>query len=120
MSLRTRQANVTIAADAALSGAVCLGDGVLCAIQMPAVWTAADLSFQVSDDGGTTWTELLDSAGVAIAVTTPAATERLEVDASDFKSAVFLKVRSGTSAIPANQAAARVLTLISRKFYPVS
>jgi hypothetical protein len=121
MSLRTKRATVNIAINTALSQAIFLGDGVLCAIQMSAGWDAADLTFQVSDDGGTTWQELRDSSGTAITVASPTAGYRLELDASDFKSAMFLKVRSGTSASPVNQTtAARVLTVISRKFYPVS
>jgi hypothetical protein len=121
MSLLTQTATCTIPNGAtALSGAVCLGDKVLCAIQMPGTWVAAALTFQVSDDRGVTWTELLDSAGVAITVATPAVNQRIELDAADFKSAIFLKVRSGTSGAAVNQTADRVLTLISRKFYPVS
>lgn len=118
MSLLTKTATVTIANGAALSGAVCLGSGVLCAIKMPAAWTAADLTFQVSDDRGVTWDELLDANGTAVTVSGPGAAERLELDAADFKSSVFLKVRSGTAAVAVNQAAARTLTLITRKFYP--
>jgi hypothetical protein len=119
MSLATpKTASATIANGAALSGAVCLGSGVLCAVQMPTAWTAADLTFQISDDGGTTWTELLDSLGNAITIASPSASKRYEVDASDFKSAMYLKVRSGTSALAVNQASARTLTLIARKFYP--
>jgi hypothetical protein len=121
MSLLTKTATVTIAINTALSGAICLGSGVLCAIKMPAGWDAAALTFQVSDDQGVTWDELRDSSGTAITVASPTAGQRLELDASDFKSAVFLKVRSGTSGSAVNQTgAARVLTLVSRKFYPVS
>jgi hypothetical protein len=121
MSLRTKRATVNIAINTALSQGISLGDGVLCAIKMSAGWDAAALTFQVSDDGGTTWDELRDSSGTAITVASPTADQRLELDETAFKSTVFLKVRSGTSASPVNQTtAARVLTLISRKFYPVS
>lgn len=117
MSILSKTASIAIASGAALSGAVCLGSNVLSAIQMPAAWTAADLTFQVSDDRGQTWVELLDTAGNPIKVATPAAGARVELDAADFKDALFLKVRSGTAAIPVNQAADRALTLISRKYY---
>ena len=121
MSLRTKRATATIAINTALSQAICLGDAVLCAIQMSAGWDAAALTFQVSDDQGVTWQELRDASGTAITVASPTAGYRIELDASDFKSAVFLKVRSGTSGSAVNQTgAARVLTIISRKFYPVS
>jgi hypothetical protein len=85
---------------------------------MPAAWTAAALTFQVSDDAGATWKELLDDTGTAITITGPAAGNRLNVATGDFASAIFLKVRSGTSATPVNQAAARTLTLIKRQLYP--
>ncbi len=119
MSLLPKTASVTIANGASLSGSVCLGDAMLCAILMPAAWTAADLTFQVSDDYGTTWGELLDATGSAITVSSPTAAKRLELDSSDFKSAVFIKVRSGTSGSAVAQGAARTLTLISRKFNSV-
>ncbi len=120
MSLLTSTATATIANGASLSGAVFLGDKVLSAIQMPAGWDAAALTFQVSNDGGTTWNELLDATGTAITVASPAAAKRYEVDATQFKSSLFLKVRSGTSSVPVNQTASRSLILVARKFYPVS
>jgi hypothetical protein len=116
MSLLPKTATATIASGASLSGAVCLGSGVLCAIQMPAGWDAADLTFQVSDDRGSTWKEYDDDTGTAVSVISPAAGKRLEL--SGFKSVVFLKVRSGTSSVAVNQTADRTLTLITRKFYP--
>jgi hypothetical protein len=112
----SKTAIATIAANASISNAICLGSGALCAIQMPAAWTAADLTFQVSDDRGTTWKELLDASGTAVSVSAPAAGNRLELDSADFKSAVFLKVRSGTAALAVNQAAERNLTIVSRQF----
>ena len=62
----------TIAAGAALSGPCALGALTLVGISMPAVWTAAPLTFQVSPDGGTTWQELYDGAGNEITVTAAA------------------------------------------------
>src|SRR5664279_2494122 len=105
MSLLTKTATVTIAINTALSGPICLGDGVLCAIKMPAGWDAAALTFQVSDDGGTTWQELLDNSGAAITVASPAAAQRINMFATDFQSAIWLKVRSGTSGSAVNQTA---------------
>lgn len=119
MGLVPNTATATIANGASLSGAICLGAGVLCAIVMPAGWDAADMTFQVSDDQGATWHELLDASGTAITLSAPAAGSRYEMDAADFKSAMFLKLRSGTTGAPVNQTAARSLTVVSRKFYPV-
>lgn len=120
MSLLTKTLTATIASAASLSNAVCLGDGMLCGILMSASWTAASLTFQVSEDG-TTWKDLYDEAGseIALAPTSPAG-KRLAVGPDSFAGVIFLKVRSGTTGSPVAQAAERTLTLIARKFNPVS
>jgi len=112
-------ATVTIANGASLSGAIALGDKVLCAILMPAAWTAAALSFQASDDNGTTFGDMFDDGGVEISIPTAGAVagQRISVDPSMFAGVDVLKVRSGLTAAAVNQGAARVVTLISRKFY---
>ena len=111
-------ATATIASGAALSGAFSSGDKLICAVQMPAAWTAADLTYQISDDGGTTWFELLDDTGTAVTLVSPAAGKRYNLPASDYESGRLFKVRSGTSSVPVNQAAARTLTFITRQFLP--
>jgi len=113
-------ATATIANGASLSAAIFLGEGVLVGIQMPAAWTAADLTFQVSVDGGTTWVDLHDDGGAEIKITSPSAGEFRAMDPSNFSSAMFLKVRSGISAAAVAQGAARSLTLMTRKFFPRS
>lgn len=118
MGALTSTASATIANGAALSGAVCLGEKALVALQMSASWTAADVTFQVSDDGGTTWAELLDDTGTAISITLPTAGNRLVLASGLFASVSFLKVRSGTSGSPVNQGGARTLTLITRSLFP--
>lgn len=110
---------VTIAAGASLSSAANLGDKILCAILIPAAWTAAAITFQVSDDGGLTWFELYDAAGneeTVLAANVPAG-GRIYLDSSDFGSVDFVKIRSGTLAAPVNQISAVTLTLVGRKFY---
>lgn len=108
-----------IANGASLSGVCRPGEKTICAVVMPATWTAAGLSFQVSDDGGTTWYELLDQDGVAVTVASPAAATRYNLSAMDFQSANAFKVRSGTSAVPVAQGGERTITFITRKFYPL-
>jgi len=112
-------AQVTIAAGAALSGAANLGDKVLSAILMPAAWTAACLTFQASDDEGVTWHGVWDDGGneVSIASAAVVAGQRISVDPSSFAGLDFLKIRSGTTAAPVNQAAAATLTLVARKYF---
>jgi hypothetical protein len=111
-------ASVTIANGAALSGAVNLSDKVLTAIIVPATWTAASLTFQASEDG-VTWYDMFDSAGneETILSANVVAGRRMYVDPSDFASVDYIKVRSGSTGTPVNQGAARVVTLVSRKFY---
>jgi len=112
-------ASITIASGASLSGAIALGDKVLCAILMPAAWTAAALSFQASDDNGTTWKDMFDDGGQEINIPTVGAVagQRISIDPSMFGGVDMIKVRSGLTAAAVNQSADRILTLVSRKFY---
>lgn len=112
-------AKAVIKSGTALSNAINVGTKVLCGIQMPAAWDAANLTFQVSYDSGVTWQDLYDGLGTEIAVTSPAAGKYLAVDPSDYAGIVFLKVRSGTTGTPVNQTADRTIVLVSRKFYPI-
>lgn len=103
--------SVLIANGTALSAQVNLGAKMLVGIHMPASWTAAGLSFQVSPDGGTTWNEMQTiSAAVAI---TAAAAQYIAVDPSTWRGANCIKVRSGTLASAVNQGADRTLTLVT-------
>lgn len=102
---------VTIAANASLSGAVQLDEFVPVAIVMPSSWTAANLTFQASEDG-TTFLDLYSTSGSELQVTA-AANRFLALDPAQFRGARFLKVRSGTSATPVNQTAQRTLKLLA-------
>jgi len=111
----------TIASGAALSGPINLGAKVLCAIIMPAAWTAAALTFQASDDGGNTWYSVYDDQGNEVTIASAAvnASSRISMDPSNFAGIDFIKIRSGTTAAPVNQGAACTLTLVARKYYAV-
>ena len=108
---------VTIANGESLSGALSLAPGTrqLAAIQMPAAWTEASLTFAVSADG-TTFSPLyfngseytVEAAGGAVASGAIALEPRV------FAAWPYVKVRSGTSGTAVNQAAARVLTVLTR------
>lgn len=102
-----------VASGASLSGAVTLGGYRLAGVVMPADWTAANLTFQGSHDGTTYW-NVYDDAGSEVSVT--AAEDRDIGIRANVALALapwrFLKVRSGTSGTPVNQAADRTLTLI--------
>lgn len=112
-------ATVTIANGTSLSGPVNLGDKVLCAIILPAVWTGAAISFQASDDNGVTWKDMFDDGAQEINVPTTGAVagQRISMDPSMFAGVDAIKVRSGLTAAAVNQAADRSITLVSRKFY---
>ena len=119
MALILDTVSVNIGAGAALSQAICVGEKVPCAIEIPSGWTGTGaLTFQVSDDN-VTWWELLDNNGNAITIAATAASSRYNLFSSDFQSACYFKVRSGTSGAPANQTNAVTLVLVIRKFYPV-
>jgi hypothetical protein len=106
---------VTISNGTSLSAAVDLettaGIGArLARIDMPAAWTAANLTFQASTDG-VTYNNLFDSSGGEYTVTA-AANAAIIVPLADFIGIRFLKIRSGTSGTPVNQAADRTLQLV--------
>jgi hypothetical protein len=116
---------VTIANGTSLSDEVDMSGLQLVAIQMPSGWTTANLTFQagviVSQDGKNTITygNVLDDGGTEVVVTAAASgfiTIRPTVAAA-LRGIKFLKVRSGTSATPVNQAAARIITLSFRCDY---
>lgn len=108
-----------IAAGTALSNGAAIGDHVLVGIQMPAAWTAAAMTFQVSDDAGVTWVNLSDDTGAEVKLAAnPTAGARIAIlNLSPFVSVTFIKIRSGTGAAPVNQAADAVVGLVTRKLY---
>jgi hypothetical protein len=90
------------------NGIVDLRLKTLVGIQMPAAWTTAVLTFQVSMDGGTTFSDLYDESGTERSVTV-AVNRSITLDPTKFIGATHIKIRSGTSAAPVVQAAARTL-----------
>jgi hypothetical protein len=105
-------AKATIAVGATgLSQAILLGGKRICGVIMPAAWTAANLTFQGSVDG-TTFFDMYDEAGAEISITA-AASRYIGCDALalELSGVEYLKVRSGTTGTPVNQAAAREVLL---------
>ena len=116
---RVAYTTATIANGASLSNAVNLPvKGFLgCrlfGIIMPSAWTAANLTFQVSVDGGTTYQNLYDDSGVEIICVAAASTTIVFRDPTIFSSIALLKVRSGTAATPVNQGGNRTIGLVLR------
>jgi hypothetical protein len=108
--------SAVIAAGASLSGPVALGALTLVGISMPAAWTAAPLTFHVSPDGGTTWQELYDGAGNEVTVQAAAGQFVVPFAAPSYlwRGINMIQVRSGTAAVPVNQAAQAVVNILSR------
>jgi len=103
----------TIAKDAAVSGVIEIGGARHFAIQMPAAWTAANLTFQSSNLVDGTFYDVYGSDGIEILVTA-AASRMITIDIHQGALAPlsFIKIRSGTTAVPVNQVAARTLNII--------
>lgn len=110
---------VTIPNGTAITGEIDLRTWRLLGIKFPAAWTAADITFQVSEkptaEGGV-YAEVFntDDSGTGAALVWDAAASIYSLP--DWAAAALqhcmLKVRSGTSGAPVNQGADRILTLI--------
>ena len=105
-----------ILAGQSLSAPVALGAMTLVGISMPAVWTAAGLSFQVSPDGGATWQELFDDKGTPIGISSMAGAYIVpqSLPPYNWRGVNYLKVRSGTLALPVLQVANAAVNILSR------
>lgn len=105
--------SATIVSGASLSGAIDVAGTTLISIQMPAAWTAANLTFQGSADGST-YADVYNDSGDEYSI--PVSASRfvmLDQVQNRFRGMRYFKVRSGTSGTPVNQGADRVLSLIS-------
>jgi hypothetical protein len=105
--------STTIPNGTALSGAVKLGGATLLGIEMPAAWTAADLTFQHSVDG-TNFFDMYDAAGVEIKITAIVSHYAI-LSVLAWQGVIYLKVRSGVGATPVNQGADRILKLVCKE-----
>jgi len=106
-----KELTATIANGASLSDAVELKGHSVLRIAMPAAWTAADLTFQISDDAGTTFRnvywdwgpEMVIDAGISMTIELSPFVQLTHIDQ--------IKVRAGTAAVPVAQGAARLIVL---------
>ena len=81
-------------------------------IWMPSAWTTAVLTFSASADVSPRC-EINDAYGGEVTAQA-AASRRIALDPALFLGMPYLRVRSGTTGTPVNQAADRVLTLVAR------
>lgn len=107
-----RLRSTTMANGASLTAAVSTDDGAVVVLFMPAAWTPASVTFQCSPDGSA-FADLYDQFGNEYTVVA-AAVRAIILPAADFAGCRAVKIRSGTSATPVNQAGARVLTVALR------
>ncbi len=105
------QISVTIASGASLSAATDLGPYRVFAIVMPASWTTANLTFQGSSDG-INFFDLYDDTGTEVSVTATASKYIILTSPVKLLGLRWLKVRSGTTGTPVNQAADRIVKLV--------
>lgn len=110
VSTQITSVTATIANGASVSADIDLGTARLGRIAMPAAWTAADLTLITSHNGGD-WNPLYDKDGAEYTIKAAGARSAL-IPLSDMLSVRYLRIRSGTSAAPVNQAAARSIVLV--------
>lgn len=104
-----------IAAGASVSDTLDLTTTALLGLIMPAAWTAAALTVEVSADG-TTFTGLAynDAATQCNSIASPVAGSAYALNLSGLLPYRYVRLRSGTTASPVNQAAERSITVITR------
>lgn len=114
--MANKDITVSIAISASLSAAVKVRPAsskanCIVGVEMPSSWDAANLTLQVSTDGGSTFNNVYDKDGDEVVI---------EADASRYvilNPALFagideFKLRSGTSGTPVVQTAARTIKLV--------
>jgi hypothetical protein len=115
-NIRDVGATALIANGESMSAAIDLTAHSLCAVKLPAAWTAAGLTFLADIDGTGTYGPL-KYQGVEYEIPTVAAGDFITVNPAAFVGCRFLKVRSGTAAAAVNQGGARTLQLVVAPFF---
>lgn len=116
MKRNVKPLTATIATGTSLSGAVELGSGRVSALQLPAGWTTAALTFQGSIDGGVTFGNIYD-AGTERTIDSAAvvADRILALDPRTWAAFTHIKIRSGTAGSPVNQTPARNIVVATER-----
>ena len=110
--IQLNQLSVTIASSASLSDAVDLSGWSIVSIGMPTAWTSAVLTFQGSIDG-VNFKDIYTKDGSELTATVTANT--IVSDLLELGSIRYLKIRSGTSSSPVNQANERILDILIKR-----
>jgi hypothetical protein len=106
---------VAIASGQSVSDYLSLGDYAIVGVILPAAWTTAALTIEVSHDA-TTWIDtVMDADGAQCnVVASPAASTAYTLNLAGLLPYRYCRLRSGTTAAPVNQGAARSITVITR------
>jgi hypothetical protein len=112
----TKTATISFTSGTALSSAIDLRNPDLFGftpliLVTPAAWTAAVITAQLSLDG-VTWSDMHLLTGEFTTTGTVLANQAHVLSAYPFRGVPFIRFRSGNAAIPVNQAADRVVTVI--------
>ena len=99
----------TIPANQAVSDMLPLFRRAIIGIEMPSAWTAASLTCQVCDTGDAADLQNVFNTDDEEYSRAVAANQYHMVNPADFPAVQFLRLRSGTGAVPVNQAAQRVI-----------
>ena len=102
--------NTTIPNGTALSGVLSWYDYAYGIVHMPAVWTAADIGFQVASELDGTFQPLYDEAGALVEIASPAVDQAHAVPL-EVLAARFVKLWSQSGGVDANQGAERALSV---------
>jgi hypothetical protein len=109
MTQRLRRTTVTILSGQSISSVFTLDGNPPTILEMPADWTAADLSFLCSGDG-VTYMYMCNKLGVPITIPT-SVNHRIVLPFANLADNKYLTVYSGTPAASVAQGADRIITL---------
>ena len=105
---------VSIASGTSLSSGFAINSAFPVALNVPTGWTTANITFQGSLDGGTTYASARTSGGSEITINVSTAGDIYTLNPIDFAAFTHLKIRSGIAATPISQVSAASLVLSTR------
>ena len=120
MAKPIRTVSLTIPINTALSDAIKSDGYYPVGVVCPSAWTAADISFEISSDGGVTFQKVVGQTGSLVKITNvpTAASEYSTLASAQIIVGEWIRVASTNTAseADANQAAARTVKLVMVPF----
>ena len=113
-TLAISRQSLSILSGQSLSSTYNTGDAPIIAIQIPSVWTAANLTFQTSWDG-VSWADVYNMFGDEFQVVVGGPSRTIVMAPTEFQWHRYVRIRSGTSALPVTQGADRTLFVFTRR-----